>query len=327
MRGRGSGSPDLVIVAVNRSGAKALGPRGSQWSETAAEERRGGETPRPRTTRRSGPGLALVVRWPLSAGVASEGEASDMTEPRDRVEANDAEMPQAGTLTRISAQYAEAFPLRALIQGIPYVGGSLDTILAGRGSRWQYERLSAFLTLLDRRLRQVEVHGVVPDVDPSEPLFDFVMQVFDHVVRTRSERKREAFAAIVARQVVQRHPWDDAEAAARLASELSDLDVAVLAAAARAPLCEAPFNGLAIVTMSLQNVGGGVTLLQVLFPGVPDRALRLGCTTLVARGLLHDEGAGRLSVGAMDYFVVTDVGKWFLEWLGEPQANADGAVG
>lgn len=250
-----------------------------------------------------------------------------MTETGDRVEASGSETPQPAALTRISAQYAEAFPLRALIQGIPYVGGSLDTILAGRGSRWQYERLSAFLTLLDRRLRQVEVHGAVPDVDPSEPLFDFVMQVFDHVIRTRSERKREAFAAIVARQVVQRHPWDDAEAAARLASQLSDLDVAVLAAAARAPLCEAPFNGLAVVTMFQQNVGGDVTLLQALFPGVPDRALRLACATLVAHGLLHDEGAGRLSVGAMDYFVITDLGKWFFEWLGEPQVQGDGAAG
>ena len=61
----------------------------------------------------------------------------------------------ANAITRASVRYAEAFPLRSLIQGIPYVGGSLDTILAGLGSRWQYERLSAFLRLLHRRLKAV----------------------------------------------------------------------------------------------------------------------------------------------------------------------------
>jgi len=77
-----------------------------------------------------------------------------MSKARRNREASITQLPQAGAITRLSAQYAHAFPLRSLIQGIPYVGGSLDTILAGLGSRWQHERLSAFLSLLDRRLRK-----------------------------------------------------------------------------------------------------------------------------------------------------------------------------
>ena len=227
----------------------------------------------------------------------------------------------ANAITRASVRYAEAFPLRSLIQGIPYVGGSLDTILAGLGSRWQYERLSAFLRLLDRRLKAVENAEPTPEVQPSEPLYDFVMQVFDHVLRTRSERKREAFAAIVARQVIEQNSWDDAESAARLASQLSELDIQVLVAASHAPLCESPFDGLRVITASQKNLGGGVTLLQTLFPGVPERGLQLACAELVARGLLHDEGIGRLSVGAADYFVLTDLGRWLIQWLGESQVG------
>jgi hypothetical protein len=243
-----------------------------------------------------------------------------MTKENDKQDTDAAEVPP-NAITRASARYAEAFPLRSLIQGIPYVGGSLDTILAGLGSKWQYERLSAFLSLLDRRLKAVEGGEAIPEVQPSEPLYDFVMQVFDHVLRTRSERKREAFAAIVARQVTEQHSWDDAESAARLASQLFELDMHVLVAASRAPLCESPFDGLRVITASRTNLGGGITLLQTLFPDVPERALQLACAELVARGLLHDEGIGRLSVGAADYFVLTELGKWLINWLGETQVR------
>jgi hypothetical protein len=163
----------------------------------------------------------------------------------------------------------------------------------------------------------VECYESVPEIEPSEPLYDFVMKVFDHVVRSRSARKREAFAAIVATQVIEQKPWDEAEAATRLLADLSDLDVTVLTTAASAPICEAPFNGLRVVTLSAKALGGGVTVLRSVVSGAPEHLLRLACSELVARGLLHDEGSGRLSVGAMEYFVVTELGHWFLAWLSD----------
>jgi hypothetical protein len=196
-------------------------------------------------------------------------------------------------------------------------------MLAGLGARWQYERLADFLSALDRRLRGVEGYESLPDIEPSEPLYDFTMKVFDHVVRSRSGGKREAFAAIAARQVVQQRPWDEADAATRLLADLSDLDVAVLSAAASAPICEAPFNGLRVVSLSPRALGGGVTLLGGVVSGAPERLLRLACSELVARGLLHDEGSGRLSVGSMEYFVATELGYWFLDWLTD--RSRDGA--
>lgn len=220
-------------------------------------------------------------------------------------------------LTHASIAYSQATKFRASIQLIPGIGGALDTILAGLGSKWQQDRLVAFVEILDERLRKLEASGTkIPSLEPSEPLYDLVMQVFDQIVRTRSARKREAFAAIVERQIIDTQPWEDAEAAARLASQLSDLDVAVLSAAVHAPLCESPFDGLAVVTIYTRNLGGGITLLQDVVPGFPDHAFQLSLATLVAHGLLHDEGIGRLSVGAMGYFVATNLGKWFIRWLG-----------
>lgn len=188
-------------------------------------------------------------------------------------------------------------------------------MLAGLGERWQYERIEAFVTLVDQRLRAVESDISIPDVSPSEPLYDFVMRVFEHVIRTRSEEKRKTFAAIVSRQVVNPQPWDDAEEASRLATDLSDVDIRVLTAAATAPTCEGPFSGLQVVTPRAERALRGPTLLQTIVPGVPERAIRLSCSRLLAAGLFHDEGVGRLSVGAFECFVVTDLGRWFLGWL------------
>jgi hypothetical protein len=231
--------------------------------------------------------------------------------------------PAPGAITRLSARYADTFPLRAVIQAIPVLGGSLDTMLAGLGARWQYERLADFLSTLDRRLRGVEHYESLPDIEPSEPLYDFTLRVLDQVIRSRSATKRAAFAAIAARQVIQQKPWDEADAATRLLGDLSDLDVAVLSAAACAPVCEVPFEGLRVMTLSSRTLGGGATLVGSVVSGAPEHLLRLACAELVARGLLHDEGTGRLSVGAMEYFVVTELGQWFLAWLTDSPRPVD----
>ena len=293
-------------------------PRAVQLSGSSSSSTRCGRgdakpAVRPGPLRRASPAYAGGPSAALANGRAEGHRLS----PEHELEGRGAGPPAPGAITRLSSRYADAFPLRSVIQAIPILGGSLDTMLAGLGARWQYDRLVDFVSAVDTRLRGVECYESVPEIEPSEPLYDFVMKVFDHVVRSRSARKREAFAAIVATQVIEQKPWDEAEAATRLLADLSDLDVTVLTTAASAPICEAPFNGLRVVTLSAKALGGGVTVLRSVVSGAPEHLLRLACSELVARGLLHDEGSGRLSVGAMEYFVVTELGHWFLAWLSD----------
>jgi hypothetical protein len=49
-------------------------------------------------------------------------------------------------------------------------------------------------------------------------------------------------------------------------------------------------------------------------------SLRLACSELVARGLLHDEGVGRWDSTAMTYFIATDLAAWLANW-GRPTAE------
>jgi len=158
-------------------------------------------------------------------------------------------------------------------------------------------------------------------------MFDLVLRVLECVRRDRSEQKRRRFANLVAGQVVKPRDWHEAEIAAMLVDQLSELHVQVILAAAHAPICTKPFEGLRVV--GFDNYGDepepdkhvNVVLPLLLQEALPDTNLatiRLICADLVAKGLLHDEGVGRIDTGAMEYFVLSDSGRFFLDWVAEP---------
>lgn len=68
----------------------------------------------------------------------------------------EAKRTEAGFITKASAYYCDKFALRAVIQAIPKLGSSLDTMLAGLGAKWQYERLEDFIYKLNERLSRLE---------------------------------------------------------------------------------------------------------------------------------------------------------------------------
>ena len=140
------------------------------------------------------------------------------------------------------------------------------------------------------------------------------------MTRARSEVRRERFANIVARQVAESRNWDDAEAASRLVAEFTDLEIHVLLAIAQAPLCGDPFGGMRMATIVLDARWGHFTEprpreLASVFPEEPKHALELSVSSLLARGLLSDEGASRYDVKAKEFVRVSDLGTWFLEWI------------
>jgi hypothetical protein len=46
-----------------------------------------------------------------------------------------------GTVKNIIVKYPDILPLKLLIQNIPYIGASLDTILSDRGNKWRGKRV------------------------------------------------------------------------------------------------------------------------------------------------------------------------------------------
>jgi hypothetical protein len=86
-----------------------------------------------------------------------------------------------------------------------------------------------------------------------------------------------------------------------------------------APMCGEPFSDLRVVTLKddplITKNGISARKLHEVFPKIPQHGLFLLCAELVSRGLLKDEGIGRLDVRSMEYFVITDLAEWFISWI------------
>lgn len=237
------------------------------------------------------------------------------------------ESAKAGFVTKASARYCDVFPLRAAIQSVPGLGSALDTMLAGRGAGYQFKRLEHFIGELDQRMKRIEE---LKAIEPTEPLYDFMMQVFDEVTKTRSEEKRRRFANLVANQVVRANNWDEAETASRLLADLTEVHVRLLNVALTTPICDGVFKGLRIFMVTDFEMKDAKeipatppTNISSQFPELSEPVLKMICSELIAKGLVLDEGIGRFGTRNMQYFVGTEMAQWLMDWICEPMASCE----
>ncbi|NQV69270.1 MAG: hypothetical protein HQ498_04510 [Pseudohongiella sp.] len=215
-----------------------------------------------------------------------------------------------------SIRYLERTKLRASVQAIPYVGGSLDTLLSGSGTKIQSQRLEHFLKELSDRLQKLEC---APSIDETL-LFDFAIEAMEKSVRTKESKKRELFASIMANQIADPSLTEFSEMALRIVSELDTIHFKILAVAQSAPVCGEPFDGLRLVTVipyNLDSDGDGVTPEALInkLKEYPEEAIRYAVAELISKGLLRDEGIGRFDATSMEYLVSTSTYDWISELL------------
>ena len=221
------------------------------------------------------------------------------------------------SLVEASKAYADNIPLRAGIQFIPCIGGSLDTLLSGIGVKVKNERLEQFVAELSGRLQEIES---APTFN-KQILCDLVMDAMEKSVRTRTNIKRTLYANVVARYVMHGREVDQSEMALRIIYELDLIHFEILREALQAPVCDEPFSGLRIVSMNehVSNSDSGgekkpVVLIKQL-PTWPPEMLQFAASELVAKGLLHDEGVGRWDLNSMEFLVATDTAHWVNELI------------
>ncbi|NJD67066.1 MAG: hypothetical protein C3F12_14415 [Candidatus Methylomirabilota bacterium] len=222
-------------------------------------------------------------------------------------------------IAKAGEKYTELTLLRAAVQATPYVGGPLDTLLAGGVARIQRQRIEDFLGGLEERLKAVE--STLANLE-DEAFSDLMLTTLDRVARSRSADKRARFASIISRQVVEGLPWDDAENAVRLLADLEDIHVEVLQVALAAPpraLEVLPAVQLRFARSDISRETAPLCLTEAL-PHYSEPALRMACAELAAKGLLLDAGVGGLKSGAMNTFVATDLARWFSQWLIAPDS-------
>lgn len=223
-------------------------------------------------------------------------------------------------ISKLRQQYSDIVLLRASVQAIPYIGGSIDTLFAGRAAQIHQERIEKFVINLAARLAAVESTAANFN---DEAFADLMLSTFEAVARTHSDKKRSRFAKIIANQVENPMVWQEPENAVRLLSDLEDIHIEIIVTALDAPTAEGSFSGLRVVSLAtepLEDEKQNTTVsLLTLFPHYGSAALRMACAELTAKGLLHDEGIGRLGTVSMVYFVPTDLAEWFASWIGQDQ--------
>lgn len=218
-------------------------------------------------------------------------------------------------ITQLREKYAGTLLLRASVQAIPYIGGPLDTLLTGRATQIHLERVDKFSRELAERL--IVIESAVTDLN-DEGFADLMLSTFEAVARTRSDEKRSRFAEIITNQLANPMPWEEPENAVRLLSGLEDIHIQIIAAALAAPIAVGSFSGLRVISLTDKTIDSdqqnSPVSLHASFPRYGAAALRMACAELTAKGLLLDEGVGRLSTKAMMYFVPTDLAEWFADW-------------
>jgi len=72
-----------------------------------------------------------------------------------------------------------------------------------------------------------------------------------------------------------------------------------------------------------KDAGKVPTNLSEYLPSLSSGATEMICSELMARGLLRDIGVGGWGGGTfMGYFAATDMAKWLMDWISEPETAA-----
>jgi hypothetical protein len=189
-------------------------------------------------------------------------------------------------------------------------------LLGAQGNKIQEDRLRHFLEEISARLEKLENQA---ELEPSEELFDLMVKSFDSVIKTRSERKRQRFSNILSKQVSEKHEWEEAESANRLLTDLTDLHIQILEEAINTTPCSEPFENLRVISFNSAPFGSDKESPPKIITNALSQysavALKMACSELMSRGLLYDEGVGRLSTKAMEYLAPTDMADWFMAWI------------
>jgi len=218
--------------------------------------------------------------------------------------------------TRGSLLYGESTSTRSLVLALPYVGSSIDLILSKKGQEFAQKRVDTFLEKLGTRLEALE--NCTLSQEDEEGFFDLFQAAYERVVRTRSEDRIDRFAALVGSCLGGDKSWDEAEAAVRLVSDLTDTHIRILIIVTNLRVSDREsFEGLKIIPVTDSKIIDDVPPLISKFDQLSEAALKMYCSELISKGLLHDEGIGRWSCGSLNLLVPTTLADWLLEKIGE----------
>lgn len=223
-------------------------------------------------------------------------------------------------------KYADNAPLRALVQFLPAVGGSIDTLLAWRGAEAQRERFDRLITEIRDELESLR-NSTPQQINFTGPeATDLFVSASLSATKHRSVVRIKALARIVVRQATESISWDESEEAVRLVDDLAELDILILKQFSQfsaEDIDKEQLYGFSVSKLVPENDGfsdnkdmyNEVRVLEEIILDIPRVLIELSCIRLLNLGLLQDSGAGKLGVQGRTVFLPTALSKWLLGWI------------
>jgi hypothetical protein len=107
------------------------------------------------------------------------------------------------SIDQILSWYERQPWLRAIVQMVPVGGGSIDTLLAWRGTHLNQQRIEELFNNVSDRLRNVEERSLHQESIKSEDFFEVFRTCAETAAHTASEYKRARLADFLAGVIVE----------------------------------------------------------------------------------------------------------------------------
>jgi len=124
---------------------------------------------------------------------------------------------------KVVEKYSSKTTLRALVNLIPYVGGSIDILLTSRSEKISSARLEKYLQKLKHEFKAIDESKIDYTFLNSEEFYDLVLQTFNSVLKSRSEDKISLYSKILKDSVIGK--FKDPLVAEDLINSINDLSL------------------------------------------------------------------------------------------------------
>lgn len=108
-------------------------------------------------------------------------------------------------LEKASEIYAENTYIRALVNAIPYIGGSLDTLFYSKGQKILEERILILLKNLKEDIELTEEKMVKKDFIDTEEFFDLIVKAINASTKTKSKEKIKLYSKVLKGSLTLEH--------------------------------------------------------------------------------------------------------------------------
>ena len=105
-------------------------------------------------------------------------------------------------LNSLLEKYNENKIFRAIINAVPYIGGSLDTLMTSDIQKKSMERFENFINLFSKEISEIKQDKLDYNFLKSEEFYDLYIQTLNLVIKTRLREKIRAYSKILASSLI-----------------------------------------------------------------------------------------------------------------------------